>query len=1073
MQNPITDNRTPQTSTLAWLQEHLRPGARMRIASAYFTVGAFGALKNELNNAETIRFLFGQPEFLQRLDATKEIASYVFQDGELKLGSQIKQNSLALECAQWIREKVAIRSIRSGRLSHGKLYHIEYASQIAAFEKSETRNVALVGSSNFTASGLGATKTGGNLELNLETYDDRDREALADWFDTLWHDESYTRDAKDEVLGYLERLHRDNSPEFVYYKTLFHLFESKIGADAEEVAGETRLADSQIWNALFGFQKHGARAAIRKLDDYGGCILADSVGLGKTFTALAVALYFQSVLRQRVLVLAPKKLRENWRVYQASEGSALNPFPKDMFGFALRNHTDLGLEKFAEFDWGQYGLVIIDESHNFRNNAKGRDGKPSRYEFLMEQIVKSGAKTKVLLLSATPVNTDLKDLRNQIAFMTEENDAAFRDSMGISSVANLTTQAQRTFAEWAQKSGRSPRELLTRLPAPFFTLLSELSIARSRSHIEKFYADDLKKIGAFPTRARPISLSPEVDLKGRFPSYDVLHRDISDYKLHLFNPSFYLKDEAKKKYELRQAQAENHLIGMMRVNFLKRLESSVHSFAQTMERTIEKIEALEARIAKFEAFQKENPHVSSGGLFEGELEEIEDEELRTAMEVSQGRFNLADLKLDEWKRDLKSDKAQLARLSNDASAITPDRDAKLAQLKAFIENCVAEKTAPHERKVLVFTAFADTASYLYEHIHAWAKEKWGLESGLVVGSGQNRATFGRSEFNEILFHFSPVSKGRARMSSLAQDGEISVLIATDCISEGQNLQDCGVVVNYDIHWNPVRLIQRFGRVDRLGSLHDTIQMVNFWPTSDLNQYINLKGRVEARMALVDVAGTNQDNILGDAARELIEKDLNFRDEQLKRLQNETLDMDEMDGGVSLSDFTLDDFLGDLSEFWEKRRAEIEGAPNGIFAVAPGSETAPAGIVFCLKRRGQVQKNRAGAARFEPYYLVYIREDGEIELSYTDDKRLLSLLREVCVGHKTPLLELCRAFEAETEAGENLGEVWSLLQKVVAHIGNKGQQIALKSLAKGGLLRAKSSEADSEDEWDLMTWFVIR
>jgi len=1083
MSNPITDNRTPETSTLSWLKTHLRAGARLRVASAYFTVGAFGVLKKELGAIETMRFLFGDPGFLERVDETKEVASFVLQDGTLKLNGQLKQNTLALECAAWMRERVAIRSIRSGRLSHGKLYHLEYPNPLEAFGKSELKNAALVGSSNFTVSGLGAGKLGGNLELNLEAYDDRDRDALAAWFDGLWQNEEFTRDVKDEVLGYLERLARDNSPEFVYYKTLFHLFESKIGAGLDdEVSGQQKWRESQIWQALYSFQKHGAKGVVQKLEAYGGCILADSVGLGKTFEALAVIWYFENVLRQRVLVLAPKKLRENWRVFQGSEGSVLNPFPRDGFRFALKNHTDLGLAKEATFDWNQYGLIVIDESHNFRNNAKGKDGKKSRYEWLMESVIQSGAKTKVLLLSATPVNTDLKDLRNQIAFMTEDNDSAFAENMGISSVSALVGRAQKEFIAWSAPSPnpspastwrgenlRDPKELMARLPAPFFTLLDELSIARSRRHIEKFYAGDLKTIGAFPARAKPLSMTAPIDSKGRFPSYDKLHRDISQYKLHLFNPSFYLKPEARDKYEARQAQAENHLIGMMRVNFLKRLESSVASFAQTMERTIAKIESLEARIERFERFQAENPHVSSGGLFESELEEIEDDELREAFEVSAGRFNLADLRLDDWKRALQEDKQQLSGLALAAQAVTPQRDAKLAALKAFIEGCIADKSAPHERKIVVFTAFADTARYLYDNIAGWAKTSFDLESGLVVGSGANAATWGHSEFNEILFNFAPVSKKRAQVPTMAQDREISILIATDCISEGQNLQDCGVVVNYDIHWNPVRLIQRFGRIDRLGSLHSTIQMVNFWPTDDLNEYINLKNRVEARMALVDVAGTGQDNIL----RGMIERDLTFRDEQLKKLQTETPDLEEMEGGVSLSDFTLDDFVSDLGSFLQTRRKEIEGAPNGIFAVVPQSANAKPGLVFCLKKRGEAQKGRAGQGRFALYYLVYIREDGEVALSYTDDKRLLSLLRAACQGHHEPIDALCRAFENETRAGENLGGIYDLLLRVVAHIGNQSQQNALKSLAKGGVLAAKAQERDDEDDWDLMTWFVIR
>ena len=535
-------------------------------------------------------------------------------DEHLELAKRLKQKQIAKECADWISSKVDIRSVKQSNLLHGKMYHTSI----------DGVDDAIIGSSNFTVKGLGLGSTN-NIELNLEVNDKRDRLDLNTWFEEIWNDEGLVEDVKEEVLLYLEQLYQNHSPEFIYYKTLFHIFEKfLLDQDMEDLLAEqSQLIDTIVWKMLYEFQKDGVKGAINKILTHGGCIIADSVGLGKTFEALAIIKYFE-LRNQRVLVLCPKKLRENWTNYQAQNNSELNPLLNDRFSYTVLSHTDLSRDTGFSGDinleiinWGNYDLVVIDESHNFRNNTPGKKDeagiliRKSRYQRLMEDIIQSGVKTRVLLLSATPVNNTLQDLRNQIYFITENIDDAFHETMGIISLKDTLATAQRTFTRWADKQeNRKSQELLDRLSSAFFKLLDALTIARSRKHIKKYYQESIAKMGRFPKRLKPISISPAIDKEGKFPSYDKLNAEISNYQLSLFNPSKYVREEFKSLYDDRafphfsQEDREYYLIAMMRINFLKRLESSVYSFTLTMIRTIEKIEALEARIHKFEKLKK-------------------------------------------------------------------------------------------------------------------------------------------------------------------------------------------------------------------------------------------------------------------------------------------------------------------------------------------------------------------------------------------------------------------------------------------------------------------------------------
>ena len=1077
-----------------FLKDKIQPGSNLSFVSAYFTIYAYAALQAELDSIEELRFLFGEPRFIKSLDPDRT-DSKVFEilENGLQLHNQLQQRRVARECAAWITDKVHIRSIKQSNLLHGKLYHISDA---------HGQEDAIVGSSNFTVRGLGLGPDGtNNIELNLEVDSRRDREDIKRWFDELWHNDGLVQHVKADVLFFLEKLYRDNAPQFVYYKTLFHIFERFL-KDQERgglLDKDIRLTDTAIWNALFEFQKDGVKGAINKILTHNGCIIADSVGLGKTYEALAIIKYFE-LRNDKVLVLCPKKLRENWTVYQAQNNSPLNPFVDDRFSYTVLSHTDLSRESgfsgdinLGMLNWGNYDLIVIDESHNFRNNTKGKkdeDGnriRKSRYERLMEDIIESGIKTKVLLLSATPVNNDLKDLRNQLYVMTGGSDQAFAATIGVASLSDTLANAQRRFTEWAKRGDHDTRRLLEALDSAFFKLLDELTIARSRKHILTYYSETIDQLGGFPKRAVPKSVYAEIDVRKRFPSYDRLNDEISNYQLSLFNPSGYLLAQYAHIYEVDQIEQftqqkrEHFLIGMMKVNFLKRLESSVHSFAITMNRTIEKIEDLEDRIQRFQALQEGNPEVDLEDL---QIEDIEDEELQQALQVGKKlKFNFAHLNVDRWLDDLQKDKQQLNLLAVLAGDVKPEHDAKLKQLQALIaakaQNPTVDRDGRANRKILVFTAFADTALYLYDNLRDWARQELGIHIALVTGgTSADKTTLGKADFNHILTNFSPLSKRRAQIPNMPQEEAIDLLIATDCISEGQNLQDCDYLVNYDIHWNPVRIIQRFGRIDRIGSRNETVQLVNFWPTPDLNKYIRLKNRVEARMALVDIAATAEDNLLRpEDIQDLIEDDLKYRDKQLLKLKDEVLDLEDFSESVALNEFTLDDFRIELANYIESNRRLLEDAPMGLYAVVATDPNVPQiqpGVIYCLRQRG-AGEDLDTINPLQPYFLVYVRNDQMVRYTFAQPKQILDIYRLLCARQPVAQEALCNLFDQETENGRELTQYNELLTSAIKSIERTFKKRAIAQLQAGrsGLLPTRQEQVQETTDFELITWLVIQ
>ncbi len=1110
----IRDNKN-RGSVGQFLRETIKSDSDLSIVSAYFTIYAYSHLKNKLDSISKLKFLFGEPTFIKALDPTKvNKRDFKIEDDKIviPIESRLTQKAIAKECSEWIQKKVEIKSMVKPNFLHGKMYHV---TQQSGVEK------AIVGSSNFTVNGLGL---GGspNIELNLVVDNDRDRADLKAWFQELWDDNTgLVEDVKEQVLKYLEQLYIENEPEFIYFKTLFHIFENYLDEQQKGglLTGQTGFFESEVWAMLYEFQKDGVKGAINKILRHNGCIIADSVGLGKTFEALAVIRYFE-LLNYRVLVLCPKKLSSNWTIYQASQNNTLNPFSKDKFSYNVLFHTDLGRITgksdangidLENFNWSAYDLVVIDESHNFRGNPMEKikdDGttRMNRAKWLMEKIIKSGVKTKVLMLSATPVNNNLKDLRNQISLITEGRNDAMFESTGVKNIALTMKNAQTQFTNWADKKknpNKKQNELIQKLGSDFIKLLDELTIARSRKHIKSFYKAEAE-IGKFPERIKPIAIYPNIDTKIRFYTYDELNRIILQYKLALFNPSAYIEPDKTSKYEelaatkgvlgFKQSDREHFLIGMMKVNFLKRLESSIESFEISMDRTIQKIEKLETKIRDFQKskVKSQEEELETYQPDEDEIEENE-EELEQWQVGKKLKFDLADLDLDTWLADLERDREALNKLYNFAVAVTPDRDAKLKDLKKLVNDKIQKNLNSGNNKVVVFTAFADTANYLYDCLHDWAKNELKLNIALVAGS-QTKTTFGKNEYNNILTNFSPISKNRDKMKSMPKEGTIDILIATDCISEGQNLQDCDFLINYDIHWNPVRIIQRFGRIDRLGSKNDKIQLVNFWPTKDLDNYINLKERVEARMALVDVTATADDNVLAtDQIEELIEDDLKYRNQQLKKLHDEVLDLEDMNESISLTDFTLDDFRIELLNFIENNRKKLEDAPFGLYAVVPSpsgnysnlldteklstaeKEIIKPGVVYCLKQKGDTEGNEE-VNPLQPYFLVYIRDDGQVRFNYTNAKHILEIYRLMCSGKSQPFEELCDLFNIETKQGEDMKQYTELITKAIDEISrvfNKRSSQKITGSDRGALLIPKSKRINETNNFELVTWLVIK
>lgn len=1067
MGNHVLDNRRAKVAD--YLRRSLAGAGRFSVVSAYFSVYGYELLADALDGVRRTRFLFGDPSSVDDLTpGDKEGKGFDLTEHGLLPQQVLTQKALARRCEAWVRQRtVGIRSVRRSNFLHGKMYL--------------TPGAGVVGSSNFTKSGLGGSARS-NLEINLAVPEGEALAELQEWFDELWTNSDLTHDVKEQVLAALNRLGKDHAPEIVYFKTLLEAFKERLDAlaDDEQRLRDRRLTDSVVWNKLYEFQKDGVKSILGRLQQHSGCILADSVGLGKTYTALAVIKHHE-LANENVLVLCPAKLRQNWALYPAANAQIGNPFQADRFRYTLLAHTDLSRDggksgdvDLKTFNWGAFDLVVIDESHNFRNDGG------ARYKRLMQDIVKSGGRTKVLMLSATPVNTSLIDLRNQVRLMTEEDDSYFRESLGVGNVGSVMAAAQKQFKAWEQeKRGRRGADksvLLARLGAEFQRLLDGVTIARSRRQITNFYEAEMARIGKFPVHATPENFYPPTDLRGAL-SYEALAAQIGQFSLSIYRPTDYLIDRERQlaleaeqsPRNFTQSDRERFLVGMIRVNFLKRLESSPHALCLTLTRTIAKMDGLLGRIDAYDA----RLHAAA---LANDLPDDDDVDEDEEFVVNRARrpYRLGELDRARWRADVEHDRAALAAVLDRVAAVTSEHDGKLQHLRKTLR----ERAAKPDRKLLLFTTFKDTALYLYDELKGDAAAL-GLRMAMVSGDATRDTAQqdGAGDFQGILTDFAPVARGRGGASA----GDVDLLIATDCISEGQNLQDCGAVVNYDIHWNPVRLIQRFGRIDRIGSRHASVHMLNYWPTEDMDAYLNLENRVMARMALADAAGSGSDDPFAqEDPREGVQFEMNFRDEQLKRLRKEIVDLDELNDGVVLSDLSLDYFLAQLRQYLERNKQELEEMPRGAYAIAraPQGGDGP-GVIFMLRQRNAdpPEANRRYASPLHPRYLVYIKDDGSIRFGCANARQVLHAFEAAALGRTAPIQELCDEFDRDTKQGQEMERYNALLNDVLAHVrqsisGAAGDAVRMGADRSATLPRASETPKSAED-FELVTWLILR
>ncbi len=1069
----LLDNKT-QGRVCDVLGKSIQKDARISIISDLFSIYGFSTLKKKLIKIDTLRMLLPLADGKSVDNKPQSFCMPGLAGSEMdrQFRNSLTLAKIARECAQWIENKTEIKAVTSPIPQN--LFHIENPN-------GET--VAIHGSSPFTSSGLGSTPSD-RYEMNTCFTTATETAGLLSWFNGIWTNQEATIDIKSAVLDQVKDIFASKSPELIYFLTLYNVFQELLGEFEEDKIIKTRtgIKDTQVWGKLYKFQRDGVLGAIDKIEKYNGCIIADSVGLGKTFEALAIIKYYE-LRNDRVLVLCPKKLRENWTLYTVNDKR--NLFAADRFNFDVLNHTDMtrfrgksGELNLETINWGNYDLVVIDESHNFRNNPPRKDGL-TRYSRLMHHIIKSGVKTKVLMLSATPVNSRMNDLKNQVAFITEGVDNALY-GQGIASIEQTLKKAQTRFNQWLklEEPQRSVEILLEKLNFDYFKLLDLLTIARSRKHIEKYY--DIAEIGQFPERAKPKNIKADIDTNDLFPPLMEINRDIRRLNLSAYAPLKYVipdkLEEYGNKYDIKvkggsvfkQIDREESLIHLMRVNLFKRMESSINSFGLTLGKLLRDIRGIIAKLDSHGDSEVEELNI--------EDVETESEEFAPFLIGNKIKVLIQDVDRIRWKQELQEDEDLLVKLLREAREIRPDRDAKLLHLKETIREKCQSPINPGNKKIIIFTAFADTANYLYSNIATWANETLGVHSALVTGrSGDNKTTMPglRKDLISIITSFSPLSKERAKIDE-SLTAEIDILIATDCISEGQNLQDCDFLVNYDIHWNPVRIIQRFGRIDRLGSQNKTIQLVNFWPNMELDEYINLEARVSGRMVLLDISATGEENVIefNDSSKM---NDLEYRRRQLEQLQENVVDIEDLSNNISITDMTLNDFRMDLIEYLKENTNRLEHMPVGAFAVTQPDnlidEELEPGVIFCL-RSNNVKAKLDSTYALSPHFLVYVSDSGEIRYNFTHTKKILDAFKKLSIGRKTPDQKALVRFNAITTDGKDMAPYQAMLAKAVAAITGKSEEKGVESLfQRGGTVLSKDS-FQGIDDFEVVTYLII-
>lgn len=1061
------------------LKQTIKRGSKVSIAAACFSMYAYKELKNQLEQVEEFRFIFTSPTFIKEQAEKQKREFYIPRlnrenslygtEFEIKLRNEMTQRAIARECADWIRRKATFKSNTTGENMNGFMT-----------VDSPTEQAAYMPLNGFTTVDIGCER-GNNSYNMINRMEAPFSTQYIELFQTLWNDREKMQDVTEMIISNINTVYNENSPEFIYFMTLYNVFSEFLSDVSEDVLPNeaTGFKQSKIWNMLYDFQRDAVLAIINKLEQYNGCILADSVGLGKTFTALAVIKYYEN-RNKSVLVLCPKKLAENWNTYK--DNYINNPIAADRLNYDVLFHTDLsrssGTSNGLDLDrlnWGNYDLVLIDESHNFRNGAGTHTNMhENRYIRLMDKVIRAGVRTKVLMLSATPVNNRFVDLKNQLAIAYEGNPEFINEKLDTKKpIDEIFRQAQRAFNVWSKldPKERVTDALLRTLDFDFFELLDSVTIARSRRHIEKYY--DTSAIGKFPERLKPISLRPSMTDLSSAINYNQIFEQLTLLSLCIYTPSNYIFPSKIAKYidlthnkgnMLTQKGREQGIKHLMNINLLKRLESSVYSFNLTLTRIFKLITNTIKTIDDFEKYGSAELNIE---LSENDFD-MEDDSTDYFTVGKKVKIDLADMDYKTWRDELQKDTETLELLSLMIADITPEHDLKLQKLLSLLDEKVHHPINKDNKKVLIFSAFSDTAEYLYDQVASFMKQKYNIDTAVITGAIDGRTTIKglKATLNNVLTCFSPLSKGRDILMPNSTK-EIDILIATDCISEGQNLQDCDYLINYDIHWNPVRIIQRFGRIDRIGSQNKYIQLVNFWPDMTLDEYINLKSRVETRMKISIMTSTGDDDLINPEEK----GDLEYRKQQLQRLQNEVVDIEDMSTGISIMDLGLNEFRLDLLEYI-KNHGDLAKKPKGLHAVVPATSENPEGVIFVLRNINN-SVNIDNQNRIHPFYMVYISVHNDIICDYLNPKKLLDTIRLLCRGKSEPFLPLCMKFNEETNDGKNMKEISQLLSEAINSIIDVKEESDIDSLFSAGGTSALMNTVSGLNDFELICFLVVK
>lgn len=1053
----------------------IESGDKVSVAASVFSMYAFAELKEQLEGLDEFRFIFTSEAFIPERPKKDSREFYIPRLGrerglygtefEIKLRNELTQRAVATECAEWVRKRARFKSFRG---------NAGMQNCLALEKKNDT--VVYLPFDEFSTTALGTEKSASQYSLTLRL-DAGQSKALLKAFNEAW-DNGDLVDVTDVVIDSISNMYKENAPEFVYYSALFHIFSEFLNDVSEDnLANEqTGFKQSLIWGKLYDFQKDAVLAIINKLETYSGCILADSVGLGKTFTALAVIKYYECRNRN-VLVLCPKKLKDNWLTYNSNLVN--NPIAGDRLRYDVLYHTDLSRERgmsetgmpLDRINWGNYDLVVIDESHNFRNGADSAvkaEDKENRYQKLMSKVIESGVKTKVLMLSATPVNNRFRDLRNQLALAYSGDRSNWESRLKVEgSIEDVFKKAQQVYSKWSKLpvDQRTTDELTSMLDFDFFEVLDQVTVARSRKHIQRYY--DMKALGPFPRRNDPISIRKELSTDPSSVNYQDIYSELDKLALAVYVPSVYVQPSRRHKYEdadgkgLTMTGREFGLQKLMVTNLLKRLESSVCSFRLTLQRVLD---LMDDTLAQIDAYK--DKRIATLELRNSSGVDLDEDDSEAAFEVgNKTKIDIADMDWIRWERDIIADADVIRGLLADIDDVDVAHDAKLQDLMHLLKEKAENPINKNNRKAIIFTAFSDTADYLYEHLSAFALREMGMHAALVSGNG-GKCTHEKvgAQMGDILAAFSPVSKERAVVAPQLEGCDVDILIATDCISEGQNLQDCDYLVNYDIHWNPVRIVQRFGRIDRIGSSNDVIQLVNYWPDVELDEYIHLKARVEERMRITVMTSTGDDDLINEAEK----GDLEYRERQLRQMRDEVVDLEDVSGGVSITDLGLNEFRMDLVGY-HNVNPDIDQAPTGIHAVVEGDDP---GVLFVLRNVNE-GVNVQGRNQLHPFYLVHVREDGSIAAGHLSPKVALDTMRLMCRGKITPDTNLCRVFNKETKNGKDMRRQAKLLKDAVASIVESKGDSDIESFFSGVTTSFLEGDIEGIDDFELICFLVVR